>query len=134
MGVCRIFGHFTIKNIFITFNFKKSMHMDICRLFIKLNIIMILKIEYNVKNLKIYRNQHLSHLWSFFEKKKHFNDFQFIQSMHMDIFRIFLKLTIITIFKNADVVKNNIFLKMSICRISGTLCKKKIIFSSNRSV
>ena len=76
------------------------MHMDICCLFIKLTISKIADI---VKNLKIYRNDHLSHLWSFFEKK---NDFQFIKSMHMDIFRFLIKFTIITIFKNADVDKN----------------------------
>ena len=68
MGVCRIFGHFTKKTIFITFNFRKSMHMDMFRLFIKLTIITILEIADIVKNLKIYQNEHLSHLWSF--KKK----------------------------------------------------------------
>ena len=45
------------------------MHMDIFRIFIKLTLITILKIADIVKNLKIYRNEHLSHLWSFFEKK-----------------------------------------------------------------
>ena len=57
------------KTIFITFNFRKSMHLDMFRLFIKLTIITIFKIADIVKNLKIYRNEHLSHLWSFFEKK-----------------------------------------------------------------
>ena len=80
--------------------------MDIFRFLIKLTIITILKIADIVKNLKNYRKEHLSHLWSFFEKKKHFNDFQFIKSMHMDIFRFLIKSTIITVFKNADVDKN----------------------------
>ena len=63
--------------------------MDIFRLFIKFTIITIFETADVVKNLKIYQSEHLSHLWSFFEKKKkHFNDFQFIKSMHMDIFRL----------------------------------------------
>ena len=45
------------------------MHMDIFRLLIEFTISTIFKTADIVKNLKIYQSEHLSHLWSFFEKK-----------------------------------------------------------------
>ena len=48
----------------MTFNFTKSMFMDMFRSFIKLTIIMIFKNAHIVKNLKFPQNEHLSHLLS----------------------------------------------------------------------